>query len=189
MGTLSPNVWLHGTYCLLHASYTIFIARWYLPFQGYCLAGGRNSASYRCPLLSLGGGRGVTSLRGPGQVQDGCSSPGQRSQCGKSRETESTAWRRNQMETFSAILTLCAWNSPATGEFPSQRPVKRSFDVFFDLRPNKRLGKQSIRRWFETQSRSLWRHCNGIRHDTNWAVTDGTDGCHSQMQHPNYWIH
>ena len=28
------------------------------------------------------------------------------------------------------------------GEFPAQRPVTRSFDVFFDLRPNKRLSKQ-----------------------------------------------
>ena len=46
------------------------------------------------------------------------------------------------------------------GGFPSQRPVTRSFDVFPDLRPNKRLSKQSRRRWFETHSRSLWRHCN-----------------------------
>ena len=29
------------------------------------------------------------------------------------------------------------------GDFPAQRPVTRSFDVFFDLRPNKRLSKQS----------------------------------------------
>ena len=36
------------------------------------------------------------------------------------------------METFSALLALCAGNSPVTGEFPSQRPVTRSFDVFFD---------------------------------------------------------
>ena len=41
------------------------------------------------------------------------------------------------METFSALLALCARNSPVTGEFPSQRPVTRSFDVFFDLRLNK----------------------------------------------------
>ena len=41
-----------------------------------------------------------------------------------------------------------------------QRPVTRSFDVFFDLRLNKRLNKQSRRRWFETPWRSLWRHCN-----------------------------
>ena len=42
----------------------------------------------------------------------------------------------------------------------SQRPVTRSFDVFFDLRLNKRLSRQSRRWWFETPSRSLWRHCN-----------------------------
>ena len=33
------------------------------------------------------------------------------------------------METFSAV----------TGEFPSQRPVTKSSDVFFDMRLNKRL--------------------------------------------------
>ena len=43
-----------------------------------------------------------------------------------------------------------------TGEFPAQRPVTRSFDVFFDLRLNKRLSKQSRGWWFETPSRSLW---------------------------------
>ena len=51
-------------------------------------------------------------------------------------------------------------NSPVTGEFPSQRPVTWSFDVFFALRLNKRLSKQFRRRWFETPSRPLWRHCN-----------------------------
>ena len=38
------------------------------------------------------------------------------------------------METFSALLAICAGNLPVTGEFPSQSPVTRSFDVFFDLR-------------------------------------------------------
>ena len=42
----------------------------------------------------------------------------------------------HQMETFSTLLTICASNSPVTGEFPAQRPVTRSFDVFFDLRLN-----------------------------------------------------
>ena len=65
------------------------------------------------------------------------------------------------METFSALLALCARNSPVTGEFPTPRPVTRSFDVFFGLRLNKRLSKQSWGWWFETTSRSLWRHCNG----------------------------
>ena len=45
------------------------------------------------------------------------------------------------MEKFSALLALCAGNSPVTGEFPSQRPVTRNFDVLFDLRLNKPLSK------------------------------------------------
>ena len=69
-------------------------------------------------------------------------------------------WWRHQMETFSALLVRCAGNSPVTGEFPSQRPVTWSFDVFFDLHPNKRLNKPSRRLWFEMPSHSLWRHCN-----------------------------
>ena len=64
---------------------------------------------------------------------------------------------------FSALLALCEGNSQVTGEFPSQRAVPRSFDVFFDLRLNKRLSKPWRRRWFETPSRSLWRHCNATR--------------------------
>ena len=58
------------------------------------------------------------------------------------------------MDTFSALLFFVG-NSPVTGEFPTQRPVTRSFEVFFDLRLNKCLSKQSRRRWFETPSRSL----------------------------------
>ena len=53
------------------------------------------------------------------------------------------AWWRHQMEAFSALLAICAGNSPVPGEFPAQRPVTRSFDVFFDLRLNKWLSKQS----------------------------------------------
>ena len=64
------------------------------------------------------------------------------------------------METFSALLALCAGNSPVTGEFHAQRPVTRSFDVFFDLRLNKWLSKQSWGWWFEMPSCPLWRHCN-----------------------------
>ena len=39
------------------------------------------------------------------------------------------------METFSALLAICAVNSPVSGEFPAQRPVTRGFDVFFDFPP------------------------------------------------------
>ena len=74
-----------------------------------------------------------------------------------------TTWWRHQMETFSALLAICAGNSPVPGEFPTQRPVTRSFDVYFDLRPNKRLSKQSWGWWFEPQSRPLWRHRNDVR--------------------------
>ena len=65
------------------------------------------------------------------------------------------------METFSVLLGICAGNSPVTGEFPTQRPVTRSFDVFFlYLRLNKRLSKESRGWWFQTTLRPLWRHCN-----------------------------
>ena len=68
-------------------------------------------------------------------------------------------WCRRQMETFSALLAICAGNSPVTGEFPAQRPATRSFDVFFDRRMDKQLSKQSWGWWFDTPSGSLWRHC------------------------------
>ena len=47
------------------------------------------------------------------------------------------------MERFSVLLAIRVGNSPVPGEFPTQRPVTRGFDVFFDLRLNKRLSKQS----------------------------------------------
>ena len=71
------------------------------------------------------------------------------------------AWWRHQVETVSASLVLCEGNPPVTDDFHSQRSVKRSFDVFFDVRPNKRLNKQSICRWFDTPWRSLQRCRNG----------------------------
>ena len=53
-------------------------------------------------------------------------------------------------------------NSPVPSEFPAQRPVTRSLDVFFDLHLNKRLSKQSSSWWFETLFHPLWRHRNDI---------------------------
>ena len=85
---------------------------------------------------------------------------------------DSSQWWRHQMETFSALLAFCAGNSPVTGEFPTQRPVTRSFDDFFDVRLNQQLSKQWRPRWFETPSLSLWRHCNAyllIQHATAWT--------------------
>ena len=63
---------------------------------------------------------------------------------------------------FRATDPLCGeFTGPGPGEFPTQRPVTQSFGVFFELRLNKRLSKQSWGWWSETPSRSLWRHCNG----------------------------
>ena len=84
------------------------------------------------------------------------------------------AWWRHQMETFSALLAICAGNSPVPGEFPAQKPVTQSFDVLFDPGLNKQLSKQLWGWWFETLSCSLCRHCNGkeilIYSSQRWAV-------------------
>ena len=79
------------------------------------------------------------------------------------------SWWRHRMETFSALLAICAGNLPASGEFPAQRPLTRSFDVFFYLCLNKRLRKQPWGWWFETLSRPLWRHCNVVMEYTDYG--------------------
>ena len=91
------------------------------------------------------------------------------------------------MEAFSALLAICAGNSPVPGEFPTQRPVTRSFDVYFDMRPNNRLSKQSWGWWFETLSHPFWRHRNDIRKDgiantLQWRY-DGCDGVSNHQPH------
>ena len=56
-------------------------------------------------------------------------------------------------------------------------PVTRSCDVFFYFRLNKRLSKQSWGWWFETPSRSLWRHRNGCRRVTSAIIFGYRFGC------------
>ena len=85
------------------------------------------------------------------------------------------SWR-HRMKTFSALMAFCAGSSPVIGEFSSQRRVTRSFDAFFDLCLNERLSTQSRCWWFETLSRSFWRHCkflqvmsyNNLRNEVLW---------------------
>ena len=68
------------------------------------------------------------------------------------------------------VLALCAGNSPVAGEFPAQRAVMRNFDVFFDLRLNKQLSKQSWRWWFETQQVSETKYLGvNISEDLHWS--------------------
>ena len=73
----------------------------------------------------------------------------------------SSPWWRHQMETFSALLAICVGNSPVNAEFPAQRPVTWSFDVFFDQCLNKQLSKQWCGWWSETLTRSFWPQFNG----------------------------
>ena len=88
-----------------------------------------------------------------------------RSQC-------DSTWWRHQVETVSALLVLCKGNPPIYDGFLSQRPVTRSFDIFFDTPLNKQLSKPSR---FETPVRSSWRLCNDMvtvcspcaRHEAN----------------------
>ena len=62
---------------------------------------------------------------------------------------------------------------PFVRGIPAQRPVTRSFGVFFDLRLNYRSNKQSWGWWFETLSRPLWRHCNETRTEIALKATIG----------------
>ena len=105
-----------------------------------------------------------------------------RHRCGSGQRprVKNNPWWRHQMKTFFALLALCAGNSPVTGEFSAQRPVvTRSFDVFFDLRLNKRLSKQWWCWWFETQSRPSWRQCNDLSVVDRHCAGD-TRGCSSK---------
>ena len=81
-------------------------------------------------------------------IQDNWNKPEEHSRNGLN------AWWRHQMKTFSALLALCAGNPPVTGEFTAQRPVTRSFGVFFDLRLNKPLRKH----WNTREAGYLRRH-------------------------------
>ena len=69
---------------------------------------------------------------------------------------------------FRVTGHLCGeFSAPPPCEFPTQRPVTRSFDVFFDLHPNKRLSKQWWGWWFETSPCPLRRHRNEFKRGKN----------------------
>ena len=84
------------------------------------------------------------------------------------------AWHRYMMTSsngniFRVTCLLCG-EFTGPGEFPGQRPVTRSLNVFFYLRLNKRLSKQWWGWWFETLSRPLWRHRNVANHTFTGTV-------------------
>ena len=67
---------------------------------------------------------------------------------------------RHQMETFSTLLDLCAGNFTGHKWIPLTKTSEAELWCFLWSATEQRLSKQSRRRWFETPSRSLWRHCN-----------------------------
>ena len=86
------------------------------------------------------------------------------------------------MEPFSTLLALCVGKPLVTGKFPSHRQWREALIVFFDLHLNNRLSKQSGYQWFETPSRSLWRHCNvhlgtDRTSSKSWCVTWANIDC------------
>ena len=93
------------------------------------------------------------------------------------------------METFSALLAICVENSPVTGEFPAQRPVTGSFDIFFDLHLNKRSSKHWWGWWFETPSCPLWRHCNGAIWRSSVKLLMISDAVPKWRQCNTLWCH
>ena len=88
--------------------------------------------------------------------------------CNKYARDDVIKWKH-----FPRFLPMVKGIHRSPVECPPQRPMTRSFDVFFDLCLNKRLSKQSKRWWFETPPRSVWRHCNckwshGCINNTTW---------------------
>ena len=84
---------------------------------------------------------------------------------------------------ISALLVLCE------GESTGHRPEMRGFDVSFDPCMNKRLSKQPRCRWFETSSRSFWRHCNAelylCQHQARAVMFQGY-WCPSSLRHQTF---
>ena len=82
------------------------------------------------------------------------------------RRTSDTAHGTDWWKNTCSLVSIANHSDvrPVSGEFPAQRPVTRSYNVFFHLCLNKWLSKQSWGWWFETPSPSLWRHRNGSEH-------------------------
>ena len=93
-------------------------------------------------------------------------------------------WWRHQMETFYALLAICAGNSLVISEFPAQRLVTRSLDVFFDLRLNKRLSEFTGQMASDAENVSIWwRH-----HVNQWWASSLTHVCDATGHELTYLV-
>ena len=87
------------------------------------------------------------------------------------------------MMTSSNGNIFCVTSCEFTGHrwIPLTKPVTRSFQVFFDLRLNKRLSKQAWGWLFETTSCWLWHHSNimhaPVKPNATWGVIHTAKCC------------
>ena len=88
---------------------------------------------------------------------------------------------------ISVSLAICARNLPVTDEFPAQRPMTRSFDVFFDLWLNEQMSKQSRGWWFEMPLPPLWCHSNDQTGQANCTVPE-TAGTPPAKHAKGFWL-
>ena len=108
----------------------------------------------------------------------------------------SSLFRRSSMMTSSngnifRVTGLLCGEFTSHGEFPAQTPVRRSFDVFFDLHRNQQLSKLWSHRWFETLPRSLWRHSIAFPRCTKVILTllvTGSINC-LELYERRCWLH
>ena len=91
------------------------------------------------------------------------------------------------LKTFVWILSHVILVCFIGGGFPSQRPVTRSFYVFFDMCISKRLSKKMRHRWLETPLRSLWCHCNEPT-GSKPLETETKQECKSRILHTSFDI-
>ena len=94
------------------------------------------------------------------------------------------SWRRQQIETFSALLALCEGNSLVTGKFPPQRPVTRRFDVslicawingWVNFREGGDLGLCRARYYVILMLASIGQICNKKQYRNHPSTQDRTD--------------
>ena len=78
----------------------------------------------------------------------------------RSRWNGCESWWRHEMETFSALLVLCAGIHRSPVNSPHKDQWRRALMFSLICALNKHLSKQSRGWWFETPSRLLCRHCN-----------------------------
>ena len=82
-----------------------------------------------------------------------------------------TTWWCHEMETFSALLALCAGNSPVTGEFPHKGQWRGA--LMFSLMHWRHCNERYVCWWIMIISPKLCLYCT---HDVNgdWNTTLGT---------------